>query len=417
MLQALVITLREGVEAALIVGIVLSYLNKIGRPELRRSVYAALAAALVASVGLAVLLASGNFNPDKFEGWVMLAAAVFVVSMIAFMAKASKTLKGDIERKVGGLAGSGSRAGIFFFVFLMVVREGAETVLILAGVTFTTSEVMSFVGTLLGVGLSIIFGVMFVKGSIRIDLPRFFRITTVILIFVAIQLTISGLHELSETGIIPSSKRQMALIGPIVRNDIFFFVMILALAAMMMLFDSRRRQDAAAPASANRSERRKQQWTARREKLWTSAVYVSSFVFILLVTAQFIYARGASALSPAAEVQFVNGTVTLSTADMHVGELRRYSAAVGAKHVRFLLYKRPDGKVATVLDACAICGDVGFFASTQGVTCKNCNAPVNPQSLGEGGGCNPIPLVAKVSGDTVTISQLDLGSSAAQVKQ
>src|SRR5205085_1458520 len=88
----------------------------------------------------------------------------------------------------------------------------------------------------------VLFGVMFVKGSVRINLQKFFRVTTAILFFVALQLIISGLHELSETGVLPSSKREMALIGPIVRNDMFFFVTIVALAALMILFEAKRRQ-------------------------------------------------------------------------------------------------------------------------------------------------------------------------------
>src|SRR5437868_6618596 len=102
------------------------------------------------------------------------------------------------------------------------------------------------------------------------------------------------------------------------------------------------------------------------------------------------------------------GTVTISVADMQPGELRRYSSTQAGKPVRFLIYKRPNGKVVTVMDACAICGSVGFYNNgAQGITCKNCNAPVNPQTVGEGGGCNPIPLVATVNGWTVPVSQVD----------
>ena len=243
MLQALIVTLREGVEAALIVGITLAYLSKIGRPELRRVVYTALGAAFVCSIGVAVVLYRTQFNQDIFEGWVMLVAAFFVITMIWFMSRAAKRLKGEIEGKVGGLANGGRIFGLFLFVFLMVLREGAETVLILAAVEFNSTQLLSFMGTLIGVLLAVIFGVMFVKGSIRINLQRFFRVTTVILIFVAAQLLVSGLHELSENGVLKSSREEMALIGPIVRNDLFFFVTILALAALMILFDQRRRQD------------------------------------------------------------------------------------------------------------------------------------------------------------------------------
>src|SRR5437588_11658106 len=295
MLQAFIVTLREGVEAALIVGITLAYLAKIGRNDLRKSVYAALASAFVGSIGVAVLLSRTRWNQDIFEGWIMLAAAFFVVTMIIFMMKTGRKLKGQIEGKVGLLAGEDAWLGLFFFVFLMVLREGVETVLILSAVTLNTSELLNFIGTLLGVAAAVLFGVMFVKGSVRINLQKFFRVTTVILFFVAAQLIISGLHELSENGVLPSSKRELAIIGPIVRNDLFFFVTILALAALMVLFELKRREPL--PASASPAERRKASWSSRRDRLWMVSVYASSFIFITLVTAEFIYAKSVSPLS------------------------------------------------------------------------------------------------------------------------
>src|ERR1700724_4097661 len=112
MLQAFIITLREGVEAALIVGITLAYLAKIGRPELRKSVFAALIAAFLGSIGIAILLSRTQWNQDIFEGWIMLAAAFFVVTMIVFMMKTGRKLKGEIEGKVGRLVGEGSWFGL-----------------------------------------------------------------------------------------------------------------------------------------------------------------------------------------------------------------------------------------------------------------------------------------------------------------
>src|SRR5277367_3582417 len=302
MLQALIITLREGVEAALIIGITLAYLNKIGRPELRKTVYAALASAFLGSIGVAIVISRTHLNEDVFEGWIMLVAAFFVATMVVFMMKTGRRLKGEIEGKVGLLAGKDAWVGLFFFVFLMVLREGAETVLILAAVSLNSTELMSFLGTLLGVLAAVAFGVIFVKGSVRINLQKFFRVTTAILFLVALQLVVAGLHELSESGVIASSKREMAIIGPIVRNDLFFFVTIVALAALMVLFDAKRSQPASEPTSA--AERRKATWTARKERLWMASVYSFSFLFVAMVTAEFVYAKSASALSPATEVSF-----------------------------------------------------------------------------------------------------------------
>ncbi|MGZ4830531.1 MAG: Fe-S-containing protein [Candidatus Angelobacter sp.] len=414
MFSALVVTLREGVEAALIVGITLVYLSKIGRPDLRRTVYFALGAALLGSVAGAVALSYAPINQDKVEGWVMLVAAVFVVSMVIFMMRTARKLKGEIENRVGSLAGAGSQWGLFAFVFLMVFREGIETVAILAGVSLNSSELMNFLGTLLGVALAVVFGVMFVKGSVRIDLRKFFKVTTVILFFVAAQLTISGMHELSESGVLPSSKREMALIGPIARNDYFFPVTMLALVALMVLLEYRRRKPEAAAVAATKAEERKQQWTAKRERLWAVLVCVTAFVFITTITAEVIYAEGPPPLSQATEVTFTNGKAAISTKDIPQGELQRYAANVNGARVRFLLYRKPDGKIASVFDACQICGGVGFYKGTTGLICKNCSAPINPQSVGQPGGCNPIPLQSAQDGDSVVISITDLAQQVGQ---
>jgi high-affinity iron transporter len=415
MIQAFVITLREGVEAALIVGITLAYLTKIGRAELRKTVYAALAAAFLGSIGVAIVISRTHLNEDIFEGWIMLVAAFFVVSMVVFMMRTGRKLKGEIEGKVGLLAGDNAWFGLFVFIFLMVLREGAETVLILSAISLNSTELQSFLGTLLGVVAAIAFGVMFVKGSVRINLQKFFRVTTAIMFLVAAQLLISGLHELSESGVIASSKREMAIIGPIVSNDWFFFVTIFALAALMVLFDAKRRE--LIPADASPAARRKAAWTARRERMWMVSVYTFSFVFIAMVTAEFVYAKSQSALSPATEVTFTNGQVTIPLNQVSDGDLHRFQAKPNGTEIRFWLYQKPDGKIATVFDACEICGSVGFYKSGNGVACKNCGAPINPQSVGSKGGCNPVPLKATQTADAVIIQEADIAAGARMFEQ
>jgi len=178
---------------------------------------------------------------------------------------------------------------------------------------------------------------------------------------------------------------------------------------MMILFEYRRRQPVLAP-DASSAEKRKAAWTIKRERMWMAAVYTSSLIFIMLVTAQFIYAKSASALSPATELTFSNHEVHIPITQVSDGDLHRYSVKVGDSEVRFWLYKKPDGKVAALFDACEICGPVGFYKNGTGIVCKNCAAPINPQSVGEPGGCNPIPLKASANSDDIVITEADLAS-------
>jgi high-affinity iron transporter len=437
MFEAFIVTLREGVEASLIVGIVFAYLTKIGKNALKPTVFYALGSAVAASVLAAIVIARTQWNSDILEGWVMLAAAFFVISMIWFMHRAARSMKGEIETKVASYVTGEkgvSRTGLFFFVFLLVLREGVETVLILSAVTLNSTEILSFTGTLLGIATAVVFGVLFIRGSVKINLQRFFRVTTVILYFVAFQLVVSGLHELSENGVLPSSTAEMRYIGPIVRNDLFFFVTMLALAGLMMLLEYRRRAPASvragAPEPALNSSKdlasetwdgqpqtpaqlRKAAWTARREKMWMNAVVATSFLFIFLSTAEFIYAKSTTALSATTAVTLVGSEVTLPTANINDDKLHRFGVHVndGAGHateVRFLLYKKPDGNIVSVADACSICGPVGFYIGSQGITCKMCASPLNPASMGQPGGCNPIPLKSTTTDGQLTIGAADL---------
>ena len=210
----------------------------------------------------------------------------------------------------------------------------------------------------------------------------------------------------------------MRLIGPIVRNDLFFFfITMLALAGLMMLMEYKRRTPVAFASSATPADRRRAEWTQRREKMWMTAVVITSFVFIFLSTAEFIYAKSSTALSPTSAVTLVGSQVTLPLADINDNNLHRFGVHVddskgGTAEVRFLLYKKPDGNVVTVADACQICGPVGFYIGDQGITCKMCASPLNAASMGQKGGCNPIPLKSTTTAGLLTIQADDLRTLA-----
>src|SRR5580698_2858193 len=312
MLQTFVITLREGVEAALVIAIAVAYLRKTGRMDLMPAVYRALISAVIACFLAAWGFTKIGLNDDAYEGWTLLVSAVFVLSMVIWMNRHGGKLKGEIETRLQKDASRNSTDasgswGVFLFVFLMIFREGVETVIMLYGVVrLDTSSILEALGAILGIALAVLFGVSFVRGTIRVNLRQFFQITTVILMVVVVQLAITGLHELSESQILPASTREMALIGPVVKNDIFFFVTILALAAAMMLLEWRKRR-APKTAGLEGAALRKAQWSARRERLWITASCVASCAFILMITAEFVYTRQETALSAAAPVTLENG--------------------------------------------------------------------------------------------------------------
>jgi len=414
MLQALIITLREGVEAALVIGIAVAYLNKSGRGDQVRGIYLALAAAVLASIAAALLLERVAINQEAFEGWVLLLAAFFVLTMLVWMQRTARGLKRSIEARLENISSreKASGLGIFLFVFLMVFREGAETVLMLGAVSLNSVDLLNFFGALTGLGLAVAFGIIFVRGTVRLDLRKFFQVTTAILFFVVLQLTVTGLHELSEAGVLPSSQREMALVGPIVSNDVFFFITIVALAALMVLFDWRSRQAAVpAPDSLPAAERRRQVWGARREKQWTAAVCGSAFVFILLVTAEFIYAKNQTALSPAQSVAAEGEIIRIPVAAVSDGNLYRFAYSAGDATTRFIVI-RVGGRFATALDACTICGSQGYFQKGTNIFCKNCAAAIYGPTIGITGGCNPVPLPSTVEGSELQIKVSDLMAGA-----
>src|SRR3977135_908122 len=237
-LSSLLIALREGVEASLVVGIILVYLSRTGRQHLARFVWYGVAAAAALSLGVALALERWRISEDGFEGLMLLIASVFVITMIVWMNRVARHLKKDIEAKVEAYAekaGSAAGWGIFVFVFLMVLREGVELALILRAVELSSEGLETWIGAIAGMGGAVAVGLFFFKGTLRVPLHRFFAATSVILMLVAFQLALTGLHELSEARWLPSSKVEMAILGPIVRNELFFFVFIFGAAALLIL--------------------------------------------------------------------------------------------------------------------------------------------------------------------------------------
>ena len=418
MLSALLVALREGVEAALIVGIVLVYLNRTGRRALAGYVWTGVGAAVVCSFFAAVLLQRWKVSEDGFEGLMMLLAAVLVVTMIVWMNRIARSLKKEIERRVEGYAQKTTRAagiGIAFFVFSMVLREGAELVLILRAVELSSAGLDVWIGTGLGIFLAIAVGLFFFQGTLRIPLARFFAVTSTILMVVAFQLGLTGVHELSEAQWIWSSKTEMATIGPIVRNEFFFFVVILGVAGLAILREWFAASKPAAGEALNPAERRRREWEYRKQRRWSFAAAFLCLAVILMFTADFVYARTAAAPVQATHLAAQDGTVEIPTSGLGDSDLHFYSADVNGKSLRFFVIRKGNGDFIAALDACQICGWSGYRQQGQNVICRNCGAAIYVPSIGDPGGCNPVPVKSKVDAGNLMLDLSALASSAGSV--
>ena len=209
MLSALLITLREGLEAALIIGIILAYLARTDNRQVFKHVWLGTTLAIMTSLiaGAAVYFSVGKLEgraEEVFEGLAMLTAAGILTWMIFWMRKQAVNIKGHLHTQIQSVLGSGSSLGLVALAFVAVAREGIETVLFLFAATrVAESPILSASGGVLGLVLAIAIGYSIYKGTSRLNLAAFFNVTSLLLILFAAGLLAHGIHEFHEAGIIP----------------------------------------------------------------------------------------------------------------------------------------------------------------------------------------------------------------------
>ncbi len=423
MLSALLIALREGVEASLVVGIILVYLSRTGRSQFSRFVWYGVCTAAALSLAVAIALQYWRISQDGFEGLMILLASGFVITMVVWMNRVARHLKKEIEAKVESYAERAGKAagwGIFLFVFLMVLREGVEMVLILRAVEISSEGLQTWIGTILGIVAAVAVGVFFFKGTLRIPLHRFFAATSIILMLVSFQLAITGLHELSEARWLPSSKAEMALLGPIVSNELFFFVFIFGAAALLFLREwlskAQARASSDTPNPQNDAEKRLLESQNRRQRRWMVAATTASLAVILVLTADFVYTHANSAPPSAKPIDSSDGIVRIPISDVQDGNLHLFTVKLGTQVLRFMVIKKPNGW-GTSLDACRICGAEGYRQDGQNVICRHCASAIYIPSIGDQGGCNPIGVPSRIDGGNLILDISMLKEAAQEIPQ
>ena len=208
MLPSFLLSLREGIEAALIIGIIIGVLNKLHQEELKPTVWRGVAIAVVLSFvfGLGLNLLSIEFSgqfEEVFEGIAMLLAAAILTWMILWMQSQGGEIQRDLEAKTAHATLNKGGSALFILAFLAVFREGIELALFLLATRMASDPLSVIVGAVLGLGLAIILGWMLFAGTRRLNLRQFFQVTNVLLLFFAAGMVAYGVHELNEAAWIP----------------------------------------------------------------------------------------------------------------------------------------------------------------------------------------------------------------------
>jgi len=209
MLQAFVITLREGLEAFLIVAISLAYLRKTGRPELVPAIHWGIGASIALSVGAGLLLARAR-NQALWEGVLGVTAALLVASLTVHMWRAGRHMKKDIEGRLAASSlktGAAAFWGVFGFTLVMITREGMETAMLMNALLFQSRAFTIASGAVGGTLVAACIAHLWSRYGHRVHLARFFQVTAVFLLVFVVQLLIYGFHELTEANVLPNSER------------------------------------------------------------------------------------------------------------------------------------------------------------------------------------------------------------------
>ncbi|MBM4459449.1 MAG: iron transporter [Chloroflexi bacterium] len=222
-MTALVLSLREGLEAALIVGILLGVLKQLGRPQLGRAVWAGVISAVIVSLLAATGLILAGIElegraEEIFEDVTLLLAATFLTGMIFWMHRQGARFRATLEARAAQAAGPATASGrwaLFAVAFLAVLREGLELALLLVATSLQSPALDTLLGAVLGLAGAVLLGVLIYRGVLRLNLRFFFSVTNMILLFFAAGMVGLGVHELIEGGVLP------AIVAPVYNINAF----------------------------------------------------------------------------------------------------------------------------------------------------------------------------------------------------
>ncbi|HLC62359.1 MAG TPA: FTR1 family protein [Candidatus Nanoarchaeia archaeon] len=225
MLESFLVTSRETLEAGLVVGIVLAYLNRTNNRNYKKTVYYAVALGILASIlaAFSFTFFAGEFkgaSEQIFEGATMILGAFLLTTMILWMMQQrfiSKEIESKVQIHLTNPAQWVSHLGIFMVIFIAIIREGIETVIFLNALNYQSG--ISFLGGTLGIVAAVAAGCIFFVGTKKINLKKLFNVSSILLVLFAAGLVLHGVHEFVESGILPGIISPLFDVGHILSDE------------------------------------------------------------------------------------------------------------------------------------------------------------------------------------------------------
>jgi uncharacterized membrane protein len=303
-----------------------------------------------------------------------------------------------------------AQLGIFGFTFFMIVREGIETAIFLQAVALNSGEWWSVLGTAIGFSVATVFAVLFIRGSIRIDIARFLKVTAVTLLIFTFQLIANAFHEFYEYGVFPANPKMMGILGPIAQHEVLFIIAIISIPAIMFMIPGKR-------ASQTTPVRGQRRWQL-------SAAVASVGIVCFLGVGDIFSSNRETDLSSSFIETPASGVIAIPVSRVSDNLLHRYSIKDDTLEIRFFVLRTGLSSFATAFDACYACYSYGRYYLKNGeLICSQCDAPSplsklhvamadepdeeNSGSM-EGNGCAPIYLPSRVRQGNIEVKVTDL---------
>lgn len=412
---------RETIVAALVIGTLFVYFTKTGKGELKKYIYAGGITAegcILAAIATETLPGAWN---EFLKGLLFFLEAILLVALISWMHLTYMETRLYIEKVLINILDLGKKTGIFFTTFILIFSSSVEIMVFLLARNSGSTIIAQAVA---GLVLAALLGYLFVKGNRWMDTGRFFKIPDMVLTLSILHLIIQGMFQWSEAGILKLTHIGMKIVNSLVKEPVYIAFTGLMLAFIVLLFLT-------APwkkveiAGLHGIEKRKALAAVRKERNQkTVSGIIAAIVIILFVSTQI--SALPSGIDPVPEkVSVKDGMIRIPVAGTSDGNLHKYVCDMehdsefcplhgnnGTANARILAIQKSDGSVAVAYDACPLCGVAGYIQEGNELICKHCWAPINPDTVDIGGGCNPMLLNYTVNNDEIVIIAADAGQKA-----